>query len=178
MTRHKFWYYFKYIGLNIGVAAVLSVILIYYVISPFKIQGHSMAPVLEPGERIIILKFSLQENNLRRFDIVVLDKPDDPGRKIIKRIVGLPGETIAVKENTVIINGRALAQPFLRKDRRAPVTAFQQNPLYIPPDYYFVIGDNRDRSIDSRMFGAVHRKHILGKAILRYWPPSKFGTIK
>jgi signal peptidase I len=178
LTRHKFWHYFKYIGLHIGVAAVLSVILILYVISPFKIQGYSMAPVLEPGERIIILKLSLKKNDLRRFDIVVLDKPNDPGRKIIKRIVGLPGETIAVRENSVTIDGRALAQPFLKRDGRGPITAFQQDPLVIPPDYYFVIGDNRDRSIDSRMFGPVHRQHILGKAILRYWPPSRFGTLK
>lgn len=137
-----------------------------------------MEPGLAPGERIIILKLLVGPENLDRFDIVVFRKPNDPRRRIIKRIVGCPGETVEIKEDTLYVNGQAISRTLPGQNRRRPSPPTPSSPRPIPPNHYYVVGDNWDRSIDSRVFGVVPMKNIIGKAIFRYWPLSRFGKIR
>ncbi len=178
MKDHKFKRYFKYVALNILIAAVISILLINYVAAAYKIKGHSMHPVLKDQERIIISKPGVKTGNIERFDIVVLNKPNEPGKSIIKRVIGLPGEIIEIKEGDVYINRKKLEQPFL--NGKIDINDLNDNmkPLSIREGHYFVMGDNRAVSQDSRSFGPVPGKYIDGKTIFRYWPLSRFGKIE
>lgn len=178
MKKQKLKQYFKYIVLNILAAAIVSILLINYVASAYRIRGHSMNSVLRDQERIIISKISLTLGDIHRFDIVVLSKPNEPDKSIIKRIIGLPGETIEIKKGDVYINNKKLKQPFLKRKKNFTYRVDTMRPLVIPEDHYFVMGDNRTVSQDSRYFGPVPRKYIYGKTLFRYWPLSRMGKIK
>lgn len=177
MKNPKLKQYLKYIILNVIIAAVISVLLITYVASAYKIEGNSMQTVLKDQDRIIISKIGVR-GSLKRFDIVVLHRPDNPEKSIIKRVVGLPEEIIEIRKGDVYINNQLLKETFLSKDKSIMYRTINMRPLLIQKDYYFVMGDNRPFSQDSRFFGAVPVKLIYGKPILRYWPFSRFGSIE
>jgi signal peptidase I len=170
--------YLKYIVLDILIAAAVSIFLITYVASAYKIEGNSMQTVLNDQERIIISKLAVKNGNIDRCDIVVLRKPDEPSRSIIKRVIGLPEEIIEIREGDVYINGRKLPEPYLKKQKDIMFRSINMKPLLIQKNHYFVIGDNRAVSQDSRFFGPVPENYIYGKTIFRYWPLSKFGKIE
>jgi signal peptidase I len=170
--------YIKYIILDVLIAAVVSILLITYVASAYKIEGHSMYKTLIDQERIIISKLAVKGNNINRYDIVVIHKPDEPKRSIIKRIIGLPGEIIEIKKGDVYINGKLLYEPYLRIEKDIMFRAIGMKPLLIPGGHFFVMGDNRPISQDSRAFGPVTSSSIYGKTIFRYWPLSRLGTVE
>jgi signal peptidase I len=178
MKDHRFKKYFKYVALNVLIAATVSILLINYVASAYKIKGHSMRSVLKDQERVIISKLGIRNGNIKRFDIVVLNKPNEPGKSVVKRVIGLPGEIIEIKEGDVYINYKKLEQPFLSEKESHSFQGDNMKPLLIREDHYFVLGDNRAVSHDSRSFGTVPEKYIYGKTIFRYWPLTRFGTIK
>ncbi|MCK4760962.1 MAG: signal peptidase I [Candidatus Aminicenantes bacterium] len=176
MKKAKLIRYLKYIIVNILIAALISILMIRYVVSAYKIEGSSMNSVLKDRERILIYKLAVKNGNIERFDIVVLRKPGNPGSSIIKRVVGLPGEVIEIKKGDVYIDSKKLPQPFLKKENN--FTGIHMNPLLIRRGHYFLIGDNRKFSRDSRYFGEVPGSDILGKATFRYWPLSRLGKIE
>lgn len=178
MDKQKIKQYLKYIVINVTLAALLSVVLINYVASAYRINGHSMYSVLEHRDRIIIYKLGLRSGNIHRFDIVVLDKPNEPSKSIIKRVIGLPGEEVEIKEGEVYINGRKLGQPFLKPHKGFIARGDNMRPRKVPRDHYFVMGDNRPVSRDSRNFGMVPLHCVTGKTVFRYWPPSRIGKVK
>jgi signal peptidase I len=177
MKEHKLKHYLKYIFINILIAAGISIFLVTYVASAYKIEGNSMEMALSDQERIIITKLGIK-NNINRYDIVVLYKPDEPKKSIIKRVIGLPTEIIEIRKGDVYINGRKLPEPYLPKKKDIMFRSINMKPLLIQEDHYFVIGDNRTISQDSRVFGPVSRQYIYGKTVLRYWPFSRFGKVE
>jgi signal peptidase I len=160
------------------VVAVLAAILIRsFVVQPFFIPSGSMEPTLQVGDRVLVNKLSYDFHSVHRGDIVVFAKPPNdtsPGVKdLIKRVIGLPGETISAQEGHVDINGRQLAEPWLPKG----VTTGNFGPVVIPKGDYFMMGDNRGDSADSRILGPVSGKLFVGRAFLRVWPLSRIGFL-
>ncbi|MGE5341786.1 MAG: signal peptidase I [Candidatus Omnitrophota bacterium] len=168
-------HYVKYIVIDVIIAAVISIFLINYVASAYKINGSSMQNALSDQERIIISKWAIKDGNIKRGDIVVLRKPDEPDRTIIKRVIGLPGEVIEIIKGDVFINKQPLDESYLSIAKDVMYRAFNMHPLTIPADHYFVMGDNRTVSQDSRFFGPIKRNDIFGVTIFRYWPFSRIG---
>jgi signal peptidase I len=160
------------------VVAVLAAILIRsFVVQPFYIPSGSMEPTLNVGDRVLVNKLSYDLHAVHRGDIVVFKKPANdtsPGvTDLIKRVIGLPGERISGQDGHVYINGHQLAEPWLPKGETTapfPVT-------YIPAGDYFMMGDNRGDSADSRIIGPVAKSLFIGRAFLRVWPLSRIGTL-
>lgn len=150
-----------------------------FVLSNETVSGPSMQPTFEDGDRII----AVRNFNIKRNDIVILDAPDQKGALYIKRVIGLPGEMVTSKNDKLYINGKYVAQPYLNNSyKKADNMA---GHLYtnnftltrkIPKGYYFVMGDHRDVSKDSRYFGFVKRDKIVGKVAFRYWPFTSWKT--
>lgn len=176
MKKQKLIQYIKYIIINVLVAALISILMVRYVVSAYKIEGNSMNSTLMNRERILISKLAARKGDLQRFDIVVFRKPDEPGKSVIKRIIGLPEEIVEIVDGDIYINSKKLAQPFL-SDEINP-TSRNLNPLLIKKEHYFLLGDNRKVSRDSRHFGEIPLHYINGKAFFRYWPLSRFGKIE
>lgn len=145
-------------------AIVLALVVHLFLAQATVVFGQSMEPNLSPFQRLIVDKLSYRLHTPQRNDIVVVDLPqlDD---MLVKRVVGLPGETIAVRQGLVYVNGAPLLEPFAHDVDGANMAA-----LTVGPNQYFVLGDNRDDSNDSRYFGAVARDRIVGRVWLRYWP--------
>lgn len=171
-------HFFKYVVIDILLAALISFFLINYVVSAYKIEGDSMIPLLRDQERILISKLAINQKNLRRFEIVVLFKPDEPDKSLVKRIVGLPEEIIEIRAGDVYINDKLLKQTFPGDNPQAMKSPSDMKALLIPQGMFFVMGDNRRISLDSRQFGLVPQKYIFGKAFFRYWPFTAIGKIK
>ncbi|MGH9764437.1 MAG: signal peptidase I [Blastocatellia bacterium] len=171
-----FWAEARSLIRDIIFAAVTAVLIVVFVVQPVKVEGTSMLPRLHNDERIFVNKFIYDFDPIERFDIVVFWFPDDPSKSFIKRVIGLPGEMVRIdSEGTLYINGRPTPEPYLDAD----YTRFPR-PLpdtYVKPHYYFVMGDNRDASNDSRSWGLVPEKYVYGKAMFRYWPLSRTGTL-
>jgi signal peptidase I len=151
--------------LSVALPAVLLALVVHLFLAQATVVfGRSMEPNLSPGQRLIVEKFSYRVRAPLRTDIVVVDLPhlDD---MLVKRVVGLPGETIAVRQGLVYVNGAPLMEPFAHGVDRATMA-----PLRLGANEYFVLGDNRGDSNDSRYFGAVPRERIVGRVWLRYWP--------
>lgn len=168
----------KHILIGIGFAAVITVIIMRFFITAFRIEGTSMIPMLNPNDRVIISKSFLKGDHIKRFDIVVLYKPNDQRTSIVKRVVGLPGETIRIYQGEVFINREKISFPPNQVNLQHQIKEIQQDTLLIPPNHCFVMGDNFTVSNDSRNFGTVPMNRIRGKVVYRYWPPSKAGKIK
>lgn len=137
----------------------------------------SMQPSLVESQRLIISRVSYLIGQPERGEIVVFNapnaRPDEP--PLIKRLIGLPGETLEFRDGAVYINGVKLDEPYIKESCRQ---AMCPNRVWqLGPEEYFFMGDNRNRSHDSRAFGAVHRQQIIGRAILRYWPPEVWGVL-
>jgi signal peptidase I len=158
-------------------AVLLAVLLMVFIVQPVKVEGSSMLPRLHDGERIFVNKLIYYGvPKLERGDIVVFWYPNNPEDSYIKRVIGLPGETIEVRAGRIYINGAQLEEPYLdpQRNQRRDINLY---PTVIKPHYFFVMGDNRDRSSDSREWGVVPEKYIYGKALFRFMPLSEAGTI-
>ena len=153
---------------------LLAFVVIVFFYQPVQVEGTSMMPEICNHERIFINKFVYRFEPIHRFDIVVFHYPLDPSKSYIKRVVGLPGERVSIREGRVYIDGKPLKESFIPGSYldhdNYPVT-------YVLPDHYYVLGDHRDASNDSREWGTVDRKYIYGKADFVYWPVSQIGTL-
>lgn len=158
----------------VGVAVFVIVYL--FIGQPLEITGTSMEPTLDNGEMIIAEKMTSRLDKLERGDIVVFKQPENPNIFVIKRIVGLPGETLTLSEKSVYINGSMLEEDYV-KTHQALLTA-QDKDIEIPQDSYFLMGDNRANSTDSRKWGPILEQDIVGKAVIVFSPISNARLIE
>ena len=150
---------------------LLIIIIRTFIVTPIRVNGDSMNPTLKDGEIMILNKIGYSINGVERFDIVVVDYNGD---KLIKRVIGLPGETLKYENNILYINGQEVEEPYLNESTEDfNITSFGYSK--IPRDCYFVLGDNRDDSKDSRIIGCVIEKQIKGKTSLVILPFSDAG---
>ena len=168
-------------------AVVTAILIVVFVIQPVKVEGTSMLPRLHDGERIFVNKFVYALDGwptkdrsigrpIERGDIVVFWYPEEPDKSFIKRVVGLPNETIKVdEEGRTFINGRLVDEAYLSPDYTRKMQ--KAGTWSVKDHYYFVMGDNRDASNDSRSWGLVPEKYIYGQACFRYWPLSEIGVL-
>jgi signal peptidase I len=169
-------------------AGLTAILIVVFVVQPVKVEGTSMLPRLHDGERIFVNKFLYQLDRwpserysvgrpIERGDIVVFWYPRDPSKSFIKRVIGLPGETVRIdRDGRVYIDGRLLDEPYLSDE----FTAQPQREIVrrVKEHRYFVMGDNRDHSNDSRQWGLVPEKYIYGRAWFRYWPLTEIGMLE
>ncbi|GAW92830.1 signal peptidase I [Calderihabitans maritimus] len=172
--NQRLWHNLTEILQTVAIALMLSFIIRLFLFQPFYIPSSSMEPTLRPGDRILVNKFIYHFQKPRRGDVIVFRFPLDPQRDFIKRIIAFGGETLEVKNNQVFIDGRKLEEPYLPPDIRFG----NYGPVTIPEGYYFVMGDNRSHSQDSRFWGPLNRKYIIGKAVLIFWPWFRAGLIR
>ena len=176
------WSEIKSITRDIIFAAVMAVLIVVFVVQPVKVEGTSMQPRLENDERIFVNKFKYNFEPIERGEIVVFWFPDDPTKSFIKRVIGLPGETIDMDpKGHITINGMPIDESYLAPERnqnaREKWNQVRNDWKYVKAHYYFVMGDNRDASNDSRSWGLVPEKYIYGKAMFRYWPLQRMGSL-
>jgi signal peptidase I len=159
---------------DIFFAALTAILIVAFVVQPVRVEGTSMLPQLSDGERIFVNKFTYRLSGIERGDIVVFWYPKNPSESLIKRVIGLPGETIEIFSGVVRVDGHRLDEPYV-VPRYRDFTSLAR--VRVPEKSYFVLGDRRDSSNDSRNWGVVPGGNIFGKAFLRYWPISEFGLI-
>ena len=159
------------------VALIVAAAIILFVYQPVKVEGTSMMPGLVDSERIFINKFiyRLGVGRVQRGDTVVFLFPQDPRRSYIKRVIALPGDTVELREGRVWLNGRQLSEPYVPEEYRDPSNMAL---LHVPAGHYFVMGDHRSASNDSRAWGPLPVQAIYGKAVFVYWPPDRMGTLR
>ncbi len=162
---------------DIAVSIVLAVVLIVFIYQPVKVEGTSMMPGLTDQERIFINKYTykLGAGSIAREDLVVFHFPLDPSQSYIKRVIGLPGDYVEIRDGTVYVNSKVLDEPYVPEEYRDHMSMAKE---VVPVDHYFVLGDHRSSSNDSRSWGFVERKEIYGKAVFVYWPPDKIGPVR
>ena len=158
-------------------SVLIAVVLIVFIYQPVKVEGRSMMPTLTDQERIFINKFTYHYGlgKIERGDMVVFWYPLDTTKSYIKRIIGVPGDIIKITGGQVYVNGKALAEDYVPEEYRDRISL---GPERVPPDKFFVLGDHRNSSNDSRAWGFVDRKYIYGKAVFVYWPLDKLGRLK
>ncbi|WP_227766682.1 signal peptidase I [Zhaonella formicivorans] len=159
---------------SIAIAVILAFVIRIFLFQPFYIPSGSMEPTLMIGDRIIVNKITYRFSEPKRGDVIVFKYPLEPKRDYIKRVVGLPGETLEIKDGTLYINDRPTPEEYLPPN----VPLADYGPITIPKNAYFMMGDNRSNSQDSRFWGTLQRDYIIGKAVLIFWPLNRFGTIK
>jgi signal peptidase I len=156
---------------------ILAIIVILFLYRPVKVEGTSMMPTLDDQERIFINQFTYRFHfgNVDRGDTVVFWFPGDPSKSYIKRVIGVPGDRVEVDHGNVIVNGQPLVEDYVPQEYRDQSSMIART---IPPAEYFVLGDHRSSSNDSRSWGMVPRRYIYGKAVFIYWPLDKMGVLK
>lgn len=158
------------------ISVVIAVVVILFVYQPVKVEGTSMMPALVDQERIFINKFvyKLGTSSVERGDMVVFWYPGDPTKSYIKRVIGTPGDVVEVNDGVVVVNGQKLNETYVPDEYRDHNSYAATR---IPDDEYFVLGDHRSSSNDSRTWGMVPRRYIYGKAVFVYWPLEKIGVL-
>jgi signal peptidase I len=159
---------------ELAISVAISIFIIVFLYQPVKVQGTSMMPGLADQERILINKFAYRFQAIEHGDVVVFRYPGDGSTNYIKRVVGVPGDHIEIRRGTVYVNGRRLMEPYVPRefeDERS------MGEIAVPAGHYFVLGDHRNVSSDSREFGPVEREAIFGKAVFAYWPTSMVGKL-
>lgn len=159
---------------DLAVAAVASALIITFLYQPVRVEGTSMLPRLEDSDRLFINKFAYHFEAINRGDVVVFHYPRDPEKSYIKRIIALPGDQFRVDHGRVIVNGRAIREPYVPAEFRDNRSVAE---MTLQPDEYYVMGDHRSISSDSRDFGPVERSLIYGKAVFIYWPARDAGVV-
>lgn len=156
------------------IAIGLALVIIVFLYQPVKVEGTSMAPLLSDQERIFINKFVYRFEPIQRGDVVVFWYPLDHTKSFIKRVIGLPGETVEIRQGTVYVDGQSIQEPYVPAQYE---DLSDYRSYRVPNDSYFVMGDHRISSNDSRVFGAVASKYIYGRAVFAYWPVEHFGSL-
>jgi signal peptidase I len=157
------------------ISAGISVLIITFLYQPVRVEGTSMLPRLEDHDRLFINKFVYHIESIQRGDIVVFHYPRDPEKSYIKRVIGLPGDRIWIEHGRVWVNGVQLDEGYVPERFR---DTRSMSETLIPEDSYFVMGDHRSISSDSREFGSVERDLIYGKAVFVYWPARDAGVVR
>ncbi|OGG29518.1 signal peptidase I [Candidatus Gottesmanbacteria bacterium RIFCSPLOWO2_01_FULL_49_10] len=164
-----------------GIVVIMAVMVMIYlfIVSPQEINGASMEPNFHNGEFILTNKIEYKFHEPKRGEVVIFKSPRNKDVDYIKRIIGLPGDTVLLKDNKLYVNGNPVDEPYLSPG----VNVFGGSYLregaeeIVPEGSYFVAGDNRPHSSDSREFGPIPKEDFIGKAFLRYWPFSQFGWV-
>lgn len=160
---------------DVLISLAVSAFFIIFLYQPVKVEGTSMMPTLEDQERVFINKFVYRLEQIQRGDVVVFQYPRDTSKSYIKRVIAVPGDQIRIDEGILYVNDRQVAEeyvPQMYEDVRS------YPPTVVPPHAYFVLGDHRNLSNDSRDFGSVDESYIYGKAVFGYWPVAKMGKLR
>ncbi len=152
-------------------ALLLSFLIRAYVIQPYRVEMTSMVSTLQPNDLVLVEKISYRFHEPNRGDVVVFTPPNNSTDKYIKRVIGLPNETISIQNGVVFINGKPLKEPYINSPMQ------DMGEIKIPSDSVFVMGDNRSVSLDSRSFGPIKISSIIGRAIVVYWPLNHFKDL-
>lgn len=167
---------------DVFLIVIVFVLFGVFVAQPVVVEGTSMVPQLNNGERLLVNKLiyykiqSVSWGHIERGDIVVFWFPNDPDKSYVKRVIGLPGEMVEVRNGRVFIDGTELTESYLDIDHNKSLP--NHAPKKVEAHHYYVMGDNRDNSSDSRYWGLVPEKYIYGKAFFRYWNPSNIGFLE
>ena len=160
---------------DLVIATIASIVMVTFLYQPVRVEGTSMLPRLEDSDRLFINKFVYRFEAIERGDVVVFRYPRDLERSYIKRVIALPGDRLRIDHGRVYVNGKPVREPYVppayRDNRSVP-------EMIIPPDSYYVMGDHRLVSEDSRYFGTVDRDLIYGKAVFVYWPTRDLGVVR
>jgi signal peptidase I len=156
------------------ISAFASVLIITFLYQPVRVEGTSMLPRLEDSDRLFINKFVYHFSAIERGDVVVFRYPRDPEKSYIKRVIALPGDRLRIDHGRVILNGKPIHEPYVPLEYRDNRSMAE---LVIPADSYFMMGDHRSISSDSRDFGPVDRDLVYGKAVFVYWPARNLGVV-
>ena len=159
---------------DLFVSLAIAAFVIIFIYQPVRVEGTSMLPGLQDQERIFINKFVYHFESIGRGDIVVFHYPLDPSKSYIKRVIAGPGDRVRIDEGDVYVNGERLREPYVPADFRDERSYPE---IVVPAGKYFVLGDHRSLSNDSREFGPVARKYIYGKAVFIYWPMQNAGVL-
>ncbi|MCM1185261.1 MAG: signal peptidase I [Lachnoclostridium sp.] len=168
-------------GLYLLVVLLITYLVITFVGQRTEVEGESMEATLSNGDNLIVDKLTYKFSDPKRYDIIVFPFKYQENTYYIKRIIGMPGETIQIDDaGRIYINGEVLEEGYGREIIRAENVGIAAKPIILGEDEYFVMGDNRNNSSDSRMeiIGNIHREDIVGRAWLRIWPFSKFGVLE
>lgn len=159
---------------DIAIAVAASIFIVLFLYQPVKVEGTSMLPRLEDRDRLFINKFVYHFEAIHRGDVVVFHYPRDPEKSYIKRVIALPGDRLRIDHGTVYVNGKRLIEPYVPEAYR---DLKSMPEMVVPEDEYFMMGDHRSISSDSREFGPVDRDLIYGRAEFVYWPRRDAGTV-
>lgn len=165
------WLTFMIETLQTIVLAVVLYFLIDSVIARVRVENISMQPTLQSGEFILVNKLAYKLSDVTRGDIVIFHFPQDPREDYIKRVIGIPGDTITVQNSQVLVNNHPLTEPYIAAEPQYTGT------WTVPPDRIFVLGDNRNQSSDSHSWGFVPYENLVGKALVIYWPIDQFKLL-
>lgn len=181
MTREELKREVKEWASSILVALVLTLLIRTYIIQAFKIPSGSMRPTLLEGDKLFVNKYLYRFRKPERGDIIVFKYPVDPKKDFIKRLVAFGGEEVEIRDGKIYVQGQPLEDP--RSFGR--FYYYNHDPyggpadkILVPEDAYYTLGDNSANSTDSRFWGFVPKKNVLGKAVFRWWPPKRIGTIE
>ena len=157
----------------VAVAAAATVWLLNaFVVTRFRVEGESMFPALHSGDYVLVDRVAYRWSGLQRGDVIVFQYPYGPERDFIKRVIGLPGDVVEVAGGQVRVNDVVLDEPYI------PVPAAYQEQIRLGPDQLYVLGDNRNNSIDSHTWGALDSRYLIGRAVVVYWPPSSARIVR
>jgi signal peptidase I len=157
------------------VSVLVSAFIIFFLYQPVRVEGTSMLPRLEDQDRLFINKFAYRVGDIQRGDVVVFLYPHDHSKSYIKRVIGLPGDKLRIEQGRVYVNGRPIEEPYV-PERFADDRSEAQ--IVLPDHEYYMMGDHRSISSDSRDFGPVDRGLIYGKAAFVYWPMDQAGVVR
>ena len=160
---------------DVIISLIVSAFFIIFLYQPVKVEGTSMMPTLEDQERVFINKFVYKLEPIERGDVIVFRYPRDPAKSYIKRVIAVAGDRVQIEAGVVFVNGHRLLEPYVPR-MYEDVRSYPETT--VPPHSYFVLGDHRNLSNDSRDFGPVDGDFIYGKAVFGYWPMEKVGTLR
>ena len=171
VTKFSIWSLVYEILETVVLAAIIWLV-VNFATARFIVEGSSMEPNFHTGQMLIVSRLSYKLSSPQRGDVIVFQYPDNPVDDYIKRVIGIPGDTVEITDGHVFIHGQMISEPYL-----STVTTDTHGKWVVPPGSYFVMGDNRPHSSDSRTWGMLSREFIIGKAWVSYWPPKLWGLV-
>lgn len=177
--RKQFLSFFRDIFETIVIALAIFLVVYVFLVQPHRVQGDSMLPNFKNGELILTDKVSYKLREPKRGEVIVFKAPQGRQKDFIKRIIATPGEKIKIEDGKVFVNGEVLIENYLTQDAQtfAGPTITEGSEITVPQNRLIVFGDNRSHSSDSREFGAIDKKDIVGRAFVIYWPPQAFALV-